>query len=226
MQECPFKQQQQKQRCHTAACACNSTPQQDHHHQEQWHTSQSMEDISQSMPGTSTKLSQTPKKAKLPEPKELKRRGYHNGTYYALERDETVLEAHDTPESDAVVRLCSAVACSAALFNSSAANEDSASTFSVSAATLADSSAIFAASEAAVSATAARAGCAGGFLDMRRRDEAVFLLPGVKMESTWRRPCYSYNAFLQKCSKCALHVGMMSGTCDVRSGLIDVRVGS
>lgn len=77
-----------------------------------------------------------------------------------------MLEAQEA-ESDAAVRLSSAVACAAALDNSAAAIDVSACTFSVSAATLADSSAILADSEAAVRATAARAGCAGGFLHVR-----------------------------------------------------------
>lgn len=84
--------------------------------------------------------------------------------------DETVLDVTEA-ESEGAVILSSAVACAAALDSSAAAIDVSAATFRVSAATLADSSAILADAEAAVRATAARAGCAGGFLETHGRVE-------------------------------------------------------
>lgn len=60
---------------------------------------------------------------------------------------------------------CPTFASATAFDNSAAAIADSAAIFADSAATFADSSAIFADSDAAVRATAANAGCGGGFLE-------------------------------------------------------------
>lgn len=96
-------------------------------------------------------------------------RGRINKNHHTVDSEETALET-DAAASDAT-SFCAATDSAVALESSAAANDDSAASlamFAVSVATLADSSAILADSDAAVRATAARAGCGGGFLRSRK----------------------------------------------------------